>query len=86
MIEATNGPATNTGPMPGMAKKAAPHNNPQRPPQKAPCLPQYFMRSPTLLCRPGQQAFEHIHRLAEFLPVSLLHCLLGLIELRSRLA
>jgi hypothetical protein len=35
MIQATNGPATNTGPMPGMAKKAAPNNIPQIPPQKA---------------------------------------------------
>src|ERR1039458_2742228 len=48
MIQATNGPATNIGPMPGIAKKANPNNIPQMPPQNAPCLPQYFMRSPTL--------------------------------------
>src|ERR1035437_8082384 len=48
MIQATHGPATSIGPMPGMAKKAAPNNIPQRPPQKAPLLPQFFMRSPVL--------------------------------------
>src|ERR1035441_6052078 len=47
-IQATSGPATNIGPMPGMAKNAAPNNMPQRPPQKAPRAPQYFMRSPAL--------------------------------------
>src|SRR5581483_164787 len=41
-IHATTGPATSTGPIPGMAKKADPDSNPQKPPQNAPVLPQYF--------------------------------------------
>jgi len=47
-IHATRGPATKTGLMPGMAKKTAPNNVPQSPPQKAPDLPQNFMRPPVL--------------------------------------
>src|ERR1700735_417560 len=47
-IHATSGPATSNGPIPGMAKKADPNSNPQQPPQKAPILPQYFIRSPVL--------------------------------------
>jgi len=46
MIQATNGPATNIVPKPGMTKKAAPNSIPQIPPQKAPSLPQYFILSP----------------------------------------
>ena len=47
-IHATRGPATSRGPMPGMTKKADPNNIPHKPPQKAPVLPQYFIRSPVL--------------------------------------
>ena len=47
-IQATRGPATSKGPMPGIAKKADPNNIPHKPPQKAPVLPQYFIRSPVL--------------------------------------
>ena len=47
-IHAITGPATRTGPMPGMAKKADPNSKPQKPPQNAPVLPQYFIRSPVL--------------------------------------
>lgn len=36
--------------MPGMVKKAAPNNSPHSPPQKAPGLPQYFMRPSELQC------------------------------------
>jgi hypothetical protein len=36
------------GPMPGIAKKAAPNNKPQSPPQNAPIRPQYLIRSPVL--------------------------------------
>src|SRR5580698_3290283 len=43
IVGATTGPAAKTGPMPGMAKKAEPNSNPQKPPQKAPNLPQYFI-------------------------------------------
>ena len=37
-IAATSGPATTSGPMPGMTKNAAPKKRPQMPPQKAPFL------------------------------------------------
>ena len=51
-IHATSGPATNRGPMPGIAKKAAPNKMaqkpPQAPPKKAPDLPHRFIRSPAL--------------------------------------
>src|ERR1035438_4607252 len=48
MIQPTSGPATRTGPIPGMANAAEPNRSPQNPPQNAPTLPQYFMRSPAL--------------------------------------
>src|ERR1700722_1414757 len=48
MIQATNGPATRIGPMPGMAKNAEPKSQPQNPPPNAPILTQRFMRSPAL--------------------------------------
>ena len=34
--------------LPGMAKNADPTNSPHNPPQKAPVLPQRFIRSPAL--------------------------------------
>src|ERR1035441_7523979 len=55
-IQATSGPATSTGPMPGMAKAAAPNNIPQSPPQKAPSFPQYFMA--VLLAMLGAGSFS----------------------------
>ena len=47
-IHATIGPAAKIGPSPGMMKRAEPNRSPQKPPQNAPILPQYFMRSPVL--------------------------------------
>ena len=34
--------------MPGTQKNAEPNSSPQNPPQKAPSLPQYNMRSPVV--------------------------------------
>jgi hypothetical protein len=47
---ATSGPATRIGigPRPGIANIADPNNSPHNPPQNAPILPQYFIRSPVL--------------------------------------
>jgi hypothetical protein len=39
MIQATSGPATGIGPLPGMAKKADPKSKPQNPAQNGPSLP-----------------------------------------------
>ena len=47
-IQTTSGPATSTVPMPGNQKNAEPNSIPQKPPQKAPSLPQYFIRSPVV--------------------------------------
>ena len=47
-IQATSGPATSTGPMPGMAKNAAPNNIPQMPPQKAPACPSVLCGRPRI--------------------------------------
>ena len=47
-MEATRGPATRIGPTPGIMKKAEPNSSPHSPPQNAPSLPQYIMRSPVL--------------------------------------
>src|ERR1035437_116238 len=41
-IQAPPAPAAKIGPTPGITNTAEPNNSPQKPPQNAPVLPQYF--------------------------------------------